>query len=230
MFKIGGYLKFSLIDFPKHIAAVIFTQGCNFRCPFCHNPELVLKRRFQLPIPQREIWEFLQKRQGKLDGVAITGGEPLIQPGLDEFIRKIKKMGYAVKLDTNGTSPGLLNRLIRENLIDYIAMDLKADENNYAKVCGVPVNFDKIVKSMDIIRSSGLHYEFRTTVVKPLHQIDNFEQIAGLLQTEDKYILQNYRESKRVGSKDLDMQPFSDAELQQILSIFTSHSITAKIR
>lgn len=224
--KIGGIHKFSLIDFPKKIAALIFTQGCNFRCPFCHNPELVLPRRFQLPLPVAEVIDFLKFRFGKLDGVVVTGGEPLIQDGVEDFIAQIKQIGYAVKLDTNGSSPAKLNRLIKNDLLDYIAMDLKASIDNYAKVCGVPVNLDNILKSMELIRMSGIPYEFRTTMVKNLHHKTEIEQIAGLLKKEDKYIIQNFRNAKRVGRKDLPLDSFTDEELEYFEQVLTSQGIT----
>jgi pyruvate formate lyase activating enzyme len=228
--KIGGFLRFSLIDFPGKVAAVIFTQGCNFRCPFCHNPELVLPRRFQLPVPEAEVLELLKKRFGKLDGVAITGGEPLIQQDLEEFIFKIKQIGYQVKIDTNGSYPAILKKLIRQNLIDYIAMDIKAALTNYPKVIDTPVNLDYILRSIQTIRESGLPYEFRTTIVKNLHTIDDINEIARLLQPEDRFVLQNFRPAKRVGHKDLPLAAFEAEELAEFQQILSDYNLNFTLR
>ncbi len=228
--KIGGYLGFSLIDFPQKVAAVIFTQGCNFLCPFCHNPELVLPRRFQLPVPEKKILDLLKIRFGKLDGVAITGGEPLIQDDLEEFIYQIKKLGYAVKIDTNGSRPASLKNLLRRKLVDYIAMDIKAAPQNYAKVAGVPLNLDYIYKSMEIIRASGLPYEFRTTVVKNLHELEEFRDIARLLKPDDVYIIQNFRSAKRVGHIDLPFATFDDEELKYISNLLSEFNLNYSVR
>jgi pyruvate formate lyase activating enzyme len=222
---IGGFLRFSLIDFPEKVAAVVFTQGCNFRCPFCHNPELVLPRRFQLPIEEGTVIQFLKTRVGKLDGVVITGGEPLIQEGLDIFLREIKNMGYAVKLDTNGSYPTHLKKLLDGKLIDYLAMDIKASPDNYAKIAGVPVNLDYICKTITLIRNSGVPYEFRTTVVKNLHQIEEFEDLAGYLLPEEKYVLQNFSPSVTVGPSKLDLEPFDKEEMSRISQIFQNYGI-----
>jgi len=228
--KIGGLLKFSLIDYPYKISAVIFTQGCNFRCPFCHNPELVLPRRFQLPISVEDILSFLKMRFGKLDGVVITGGEPFFHDDISELIQRIKEIGYSIKLDTNGSRPARLSDLIRSKLIDYIALDIKAAPVNYSKVTGVPVNVDYIMKSIELIRESGLPYEFRTTIVKNLHETEEFNELAELLHPEDSYILQNFTPSKRVGAKELPLAPFEKKELKEILDIFQAKGIYAKLR
>jgi len=153
--KIGGLQKFSLLDYPGKISAVIFTQGCNFRCAYCHNPELVDPERFQACIPEEEVFAYLKKRRGLLEAVTVTGGEPTIQKGLIPFIRRIKAMGYLVKLDTNGSMPEVLEELIRQKLIDYIAMDIKAPLEKYEDVIGVPVNWEIIRQSIDVIKESG---------------------------------------------------------------------------
>ena len=228
--KIGGFLRFSLIDFPGRISAVVFTQGCNFRCPFCHNPELVLPRRFQLPLVEEEVMELLQQRFGKLDGVTITGGEPLLQPDLEEFLYKIKRIGYDIKLDTNGSYPGVLKKLINRELVDYLAMDVKAALANYPKVIDMPVNLDYIVRSMDIIRQSGLPYEFRTTIVKNLHTVEDIKEIAKILHPEDRYALQNFRPAKRVGHKDLPLAAFDEPELAEFEQILSAHNLNYSLR
>lgn len=189
---IGGLEKLSLIDFPGEIAAVIFTRSCNFRCHFCYNPMLVLapgegeikyKEEDLFSITEEDLFLFLKERQGKLSGVVISGGEPTLQTDLKEFIKKIKAMGFKVKLDSNGTNPEILEDLIRENLLDYIAMDFKAPLNKYEKVVGVKVDIDKIKKSLDLLRKDLVPHEFRSTLVPGLHDLNDLiimsEEIAG---------------------------------------------------
>ncbi len=178
--KIGGLIKFTLIDFPGRPAAVIFTQGCNLRCRYCHNPELVYPHLFTEPAPTEEIMSFLQRRQGSLDGVVISGGEPTLHDDLPAFISQIKELGYAVKLDTNGTRPEMLQELIDKKLVDYIAMDLKAPLDKYVLITGIETNPEIILKSMDIIRQSGLEYEFRTTYDKEVLTDADIEQLQEL--------------------------------------------------
>ena len=166
--RIGGFQKISLIDYPGKIAAVVFTQGCNFRCPFCHNLDLVLPSCFHSPMEEGEIISFLATRMGKLQGVVVTGGEPTLQSDLDDFIRKIKTMGFAVKLDTNGSRPHVIKNLIDQKLIDFIAMDIKAPIERYPEISRVNINPDFIKESVEIITGSGMSYQFRTTFPKPL--------------------------------------------------------------
>ncbi|MFA6584273.1 MAG: anaerobic ribonucleoside-triphosphate reductase activating protein [Elusimicrobiaceae bacterium] len=161
--KIGGLTRFSLIDYPGHIAAVVFLQGCNFRCPFCHNPELVYPEKFAEPLPEETLFSFLLRRRGQLDGVVITGGEPSVQVGLPAFIARIKELGYKVKLDTNGSNPALLKRLFDENALDFIAMDLKAQFLKYPLLTGTKANMDAIGQSVELIKNSGVKHEFRIT-------------------------------------------------------------------
>ncbi|MBN2538411.1 MAG: anaerobic ribonucleoside-triphosphate reductase activating protein, partial [Deltaproteobacteria bacterium] len=166
--KIGDIQKFSLIDYPGRICATIFTQGCNFRCPYCHNPELVEPSLFRRTIIDDEVFSFLDKRRGKLDAVNITGGEPTLQPDLIECIKIIRSMGYMVKIDTNGSFPEVLRKLIDDNLLDYIAMDVKAPPEKYGEVTGSSIAVDNIAESIHLIMDSGIDYEFRTTIVKSL--------------------------------------------------------------
>lgn len=164
--KIGGLIKFTLIDFPGRPAAVVFTQGCNFRCRYCHNPELVYPHLFAEPVAEEEIYSFLKRRQGTLEGVVVSGGEPTLHEDLPQFLADLKAMGYATKLDTNGTRPEMLRRLLDAKLLDYIAMDIKAPLEKYALITGVDFNPEVLKQSMDLIRQSGLEYEFRTTYDK----------------------------------------------------------------
>ena len=193
--RIGGIQKMTLIDFPGKIATTVFTVGCSFRCGFCHNPELVLAEQFPEPNEmEKEFFEHLQKRQGKLEGVCITGGEPTIQTDIVKFIRKIKFMGYAVKLDSNGTQPAVLQKLLDEKLLDYIAMDIKHTPDRYDSATGVNFDIEKVKKSVRIIMESGVDYEFRTTVVPGLHSEEDFLKIADWIRGAKVYYLQSYRE------------------------------------
>ena len=178
--KIGGLIKFTLLDFPGRPAAVIFTQGCNFRCRYCHNPELVYPHLFTEPAPEEEIWSFLQRRQGTLEGVVVSGGEPTLHDDLPAFMAQIKAFGYAVKLDTNGTRPEMIQELIDKKLVDYIAMDLKAPLEKYALITGTDTNPEILTRSMDIIRQSGLEYEFRTTYDKEVLTDADIETLKKL--------------------------------------------------
>lgn len=178
--KIGGLLKFTLIDFPGRPAAVIFTQGCNFRCRYCHNPELVYPHLFTEPVAEEEIDAFLKRRQGTLEGVVVSGGEPTLFDDLPQFLSKLKSMGYAVKLDTNGTRPEMLKELIDNKLVDFIAMDLKAPLEKYALITGVDFNISVLQQSMDLIRHGGIGYEFRTTYDKEVLTDADIEAIAKL--------------------------------------------------
>jgi pyruvate formate lyase activating enzyme len=196
--NIGGYQKLTLIDYPGKLATTVFTVGCSFRCPFCHNPELVLGgRQSGSDVLEKEFLNFLKKRQDKLEGVCITGGEPTIQPDLVDFIRKIKKLGFLVKLDTNGTRPDVLKKLLDLKLLDFIAMDIKNQLKNYDKTTGgALVDKDRIKLSVDLIRNSKLPYEFRTTVVPGIHTEKDFIAIAEWIGGAENYYLQEYRELK----------------------------------
>lgn len=182
--KFGGLIKFTLIDFPGRPAAVIFTQGCNFRCRYCHNPELVYPHLFTEPAPEEEIWSFLQRRQGTLEGVVVSGGEPTLFDDLPEFMAKIKKLGYKIKLDTNGTRPDMVAELIEKKLVDYIAMDLKAPLDKYNLITGVDFNPEILTRSMELIRNSGLEYEFRTTYDKEVLTDDDIDALKKLTHNE----------------------------------------------
>ncbi len=179
--KIGGLLKFTLIDFPGRPAAMIFTQGCNFRCRYCHNPELVYPHMFSEPVAEEEIDAFLKRRQGTLEGIVVSGGEPTIFDDLPQFLAKIKSYGYAIKLDTNGTRPDMIKELLDKKLVDFIAMDLKAPLEKYALITGVQANPAILQKSMDLIRQAGIGYEFRTTYDKEVLTDADIEAISKLV-------------------------------------------------
>ncbi len=188
---IGGLQKLTLIDYPGKISCTVFTVGCNFDCAFCHNPELVdpNKIKNQPIISEKDFFEFLGTRQGVLEGVCITGGEPTLQPDLPDFIGRIKELGFSVKLDTNGSNPDVLKNLFNKNMIDYIAMDVK--EPLQASSFKIQVS-----RSIEIIKNSGLDYEFRTTVVPSLHSKEDIIKIAQELSPAKKYFLQQFYPSK----------------------------------
>ena len=192
--KISGFQKLTLLDFPGHTACTLFTSGCNMRCPFCHNTPLVTGDAEE-SYSEEEILSYLKKRQGILDGVAITGGEPLLHKDIGDFIRKVKDTGYKVKLDTNGSRSELLEALIKDGLVDYIAMDIKNSPGKYAVTSGSEIPFSEIEKSIELIKNSGIPHEFRTTVVKEFHEAEDISEIAQLLGEKEKYYLQQFKDS-----------------------------------
>lgn len=189
--QIGGFQKTSLLDYPDTISAIIWTVGCNFNCPFCYNPQLIKKTTKS--ISEEEVLSFLKKRKGLLEGLSISGGEPLIQKNIVDFIKKVKKLGYLVKIDTNGTNPTKLQGLIDEKLVDYLAMDVKAPKKKYDKLAGVKVDIKKIEKSIEIIKKSTLDYEFKTTFVPDLLKKEDIIKIAQWLEGSEKYFLQQFK-------------------------------------
>ena len=183
--KIGGLIKFTLIDFPGRPAAVVFTQGCNFRCRYCHNPELVYPHLFLEPMPEEDLFAFLKRRQGTLEGVVITGGEPTLHEDILDFTAKIKQMGFAIKWDTNGTRPEMLREAYQRKLLDYVAMDLKAPLEKYSAITGVDFNPEIIKESMKLIKESGVPYQFRTTYDKEVLTDEDISAIRSL--TDEKH-------------------------------------------
>ena len=191
--RIGGFQKCSLIEYPGRICAVVFTQGCNFRCPYCHNPALVDRRLYRKPIPEKVIADFLDKRHGLLEAVTVTGGEPLLQKNIFAFLKSVKKQSYSVKLDTNGSFPEKLERIVSDKLVDYVAMDIKAPPQRYASLAGVPVDWRAIRDSIEIIARSGIPHHFRTTEVKTLLSRNDIDEIRSLLPDSSQHILQEFR-------------------------------------
>lgn len=194
--KIGGFQKFSLLDYPGELAAIIFTQGCNFRCSYCHNPELVDAAKSDSLYPEDQILDFLKRRIGKLNAVVIGGGEPTLQEDLEDFLAKIKAMNYLIKVDTNGSLPEVIECLVKKKLVDYWAMDLKAPESLYPVVTRSDIPFSRILESMEIIRSSSKNYEFRTTFFDRLLHLEDLEKIQSLLCPGDKFYIQQCQYSK----------------------------------
>ncbi len=193
--KIKGLQKLTLLDYPEKMACTVFLAGCNFRCPFCHNASLVTKIDEDY-IDEEDFFSFLNKRKGILNGVCITGGEPTLYPDLENFIRRIKDMGFLVKLDTNGYNPDILIDLVNKGLIDYVAMDIKNSKEKYAKTAGLSsLDISRIEKSVDFLLSGAVPYEFRTTVVKELHNEEDMKNISQWIENADRYFLQSFQDS-----------------------------------
>lgn len=211
---IGGFQKTSLIDYPDKISAVVFTQGCNFKCGYCHNPELIEAE--DSLVDEDSILKFLEFRIGKIDAVVITGGEPTLQKGLIEFIKKIKKMGYLIKLDTNGSSPEVISKLLKEKLIDYIAMDVKSPLEKYKDIANSNINTDLIKQSISFIINSDIDYEFRTTVLKSQLTREDFEKIEILISGAKNYYLQQFVASKILNPIFLREKNYTIEEFTQI--------------
>ena len=193
---ISGLQKLTLLDFPGHTACTVFTPGCNWRCPFCHNAALVLRPKGQPELDMEAFFAFLQKRRGLLDGVAVTGGEPTLHADLPDFLRRVRDAGFQVKLDTNGTNPRMLRSILREGLADYVAMDIKAGRENYPAVTGtLRPGLPAVEESAALLMEGDLPFEFRTTVVKELHSAEDFQDIAVWLRGEEPYFLQGFKDS-----------------------------------
>jgi pyruvate formate lyase activating enzyme len=189
--NIGGFQETSLLDYPGKLAAIVWTAGCNFRCPFCYNKQLVFEESEKIPL--QRIFTVLDERKGKLDAVSITGGEPLMHEELYKFIKTIKEKGYLVKVDTNGSFPHRLKNLLDNNLLDYVAMDIKATKEKYAQVAGIPVDVSAIDQSISMIRQQAPEYEFKTTVVPRFHTKEDILNIAQWIQGSKRYYLQQFK-------------------------------------
>ena len=227
---IGGLQKFSLSDFPGLISAIIFTRGCDFRCPYCHNPELVDPSRFASSIPLDEVMDFLRSRAGRLQGVVVTGGEPTIHPDLPAFLAGLKGMGFAVKLDTNGTNPGMLQRLAADRVLDYIAMDIKAPPARYASTVQAPVAVKDLLLSVDLVRHSGIPHEFRTTFVEEFLSTTDVLAIAELVKGCQRYVLQPFRGGKVLDAGLKASEPENRIRLTEIARIVAAAGYTVELR
>ena len=214
--RIGGLRRVSFIDYPGRIGAVVFTQGCNFRCPYCHNPELADPARYGPLLDEGEVFSFFERRRGKLDAVTVTGGEPSIQPDLDLFMEKIKKMGYLIKLDTNGSNPAVLETLIRRELVDYVAMDIKGPLKRYEEIASAKVDLSAIRSSIKLLLTSTVEHEFRTTVVRSQLAINDLRAIAELLGKASLYVLQPFVPTKAIDEKFLSAASYSPDEFAAI--------------
>lgn len=185
-----------MVDFDGKIACTVFTGGCNFRCPFCHNAPLVVGNLKSQQIDESEVFDYLQKRKGLVDAVCVTGGEPTLQPDLCDFLAKVRSMGYATKLDTNGLRPDVLKAVLDDKLVDYVAMDVKNSPEKYAHTVGVQnVDMGKILSSIQLLKDSGIDFEFRTTLIKEFHTSDDVQKIAYLVSGAPRYFMQKYNDN-----------------------------------
>jgi pyruvate formate lyase activating enzyme len=216
--RIGGIQKCSAIDFPGKIACVLFTQGCNFRCPFCHNEELIKPIRFVSNISKEEIFKFLETRRRLLDAVVISGGEPTLHPDLEIWFRRIKDLGFATKLDTNGTHPGVTQSLIQKHLIDFIAMDIKhrLQEAPYEHIIGIQKILLTVKESIQILMKSSIDYEFRTTLIREVHTREDVFAIAESLQGAKQWTLQEFRSQKTLNPQWQDFHPWPSHEMESL--------------
>ena len=227
--EIHGLQKLTLLDFPGHTACTVFTGRCNFRCPFCQNASLVLQPETLAAIPEEDVFRFLEKRRGLLDGVAVTGGEPTLQPDLPDFLRRVKDLGFETKLDTNGALPRVLRGILDDGLADYVAMDVKSSPEGYGRCAGVPGDvLPAVEESVRLLRSSGVPHEFRTTAVKGLHTPEDFEAIGRWLAGEENYFIQSYADSGDILAPG--MEAFSKEELEELLAAVRPHIPRAQLR
>lgn len=228
---IGGLQKLTLIDYPGKVAATVFTAGCNFFCEFCHNPDLVLiKKTNNEPFMTREqfFW-WLEKKIGLLDGVCITGGEPTIHDDLVDFIKEIKELGFLVKLDTNGTNPEILENLLTQKLVDYLAMDIKSSLEKYKRFSKTKMNMEKIKKSVDLVRQAP-EYEFRTTVIPLFHDEKELHQIAKWLRGAKKYALQQFRPDVTLDPRCSMLKPYAEKELKNFCQLLQPFFESCELR
>ena len=223
-----GFEKLSLVDFDDNLTATLFMAGCPFRCPFCHNGDLVLRPDTAVPIPWSEIMEYLKKRRTVLDAVCISGGEPTLMPDLKDKIKQIKALGYLVKLDTNGYNPEIVIDLIEEHLIDYVAMDIKNCREKYSLTCGTPIDLPRIEMMVEYLQKKHFPHEFRTTLVAEFHEEHDIVEIAKWIGKEERYFLQQYIESEHVIKKGLHEVSLEQVEKYQ--QILWKHGINAVLR
>ena len=227
--RLQGLQKLTLLDFPEKVACTVFTAGCNFRCPFCHNASLVTHIPEQADMDEERFFSFLKKRKGIIDGVCVTGGEPLLQPDIEDFIRKIKELGYLVKLDTNGSFPDKLKDLVEKRLVDYVAMDIKNSVEKYGVTIGLDTRYSETVKeSVAFLKEGHVDYEFRTTVTKNFHSEEDFEEIGKWIQGAKHYYLQSF-----VDSGDLieaNIEGVSKEEMEMFLKKVKPYIPSAEIR
>lgn len=227
--KIYGLQKTTLVDYPGHVATTLFTGGCNFRCPYCHNGDLVIGLNDIEPYAIEDIFSHLQKRKGVLDGVVISGGEPTLQTDLPDFIRQIKELGYLVKLDTNGTNPAMLRSLVEEGLVDYVAMDIKHSRAKYASIShAADDSLESIAASVDYLKEGHVDYEFRTTLCKELHKETDMTAIGLWLMGAKAYYLQPYKESEQVIQPGF--HPHDAATLESFVHILSAFIPKVEIR
>ena len=224
--NIVGLQKVSLLNYPGLVSATIYVNGCNFRCPFCHNSSIV-KCEYE-ELSEEQVFEYLIERKKMLDGVCVSGGEPTTQKNLKEFILKLKDMGFKVKLDTNGYNPKVLNELLKSKCLDYVAMDIKNSDEKYTKTAGVNINMDMINESIRLIMNSNIDYEFRTTVVEELHELTDIEFIAKKLAGAKAYFIQNFEDSGDIMQNGL--HGFKKEKLQEFIEVAKKYIPNSNLR
>ncbi|RLJ07338.1 MAG: anaerobic ribonucleoside-triphosphate reductase activating protein [Candidatus Aenigmatarchaeota archaeon] len=220
MIEVKGWQKTSLIDYPGKMCSVIFLPYCNFRCPFCQNPGLVKNPEEQPSISVEEVVEYIESKKEWIDGVCVTGGEPTIHKDLPELLEKFKSIGVFVKLDTNGSNPEMLKELIKKGLLDYVAMDIKAPLEKYHIAAGVKVDTEKIKESINIIKNSGIDYEFRATVIPRLHKKEDLQKMAELVKGAKKFAIQQFRPNITLDESFQKEKPYSNEELEEFKEMF----------
>jgi len=244
--QIGGLQKLTLIDYPGKLACTVFCAGCNYRCPWCYNSELVFPEKIKkiLQVSEQDFFEFLKKRKELLNGVCLGGGEPTINQDLPDFCQKIKQLGYAVKLDTNGSNPGLLKELINNNLVDYIALDVKAPTEKYIQIIGLEKNINlgraqnfwtaqiiqNVDKSIQLLKQEKIDYEFRTTVIPDFLKIEDIIKISQWISPAKRYFLQQFKPEKTLNPKFEKIRPYSQKYLLSIQKAIAPFFETCEIR
>lgn len=228
---IKGLQKTSMVDYPGKVVATLFTDKCNFRCPFCHNVDLVLNSGKMPEISQEEILNFLRERKKWLDGVCITGGEPTLHKGIVDFIKKIKEIGLLVKLDTNGTNPEMLKELIDSKLVDYVAMDIKSSKENYGKATNSTIDLNKIRQSIGLLNQGKVEFEFRTTAVPKFYNKEEAKKIGEWLKGSRKYVLQQFSEKKDMLDNSLkNIKPYTKTEFEEFKEILKDYFDVVEVR
>jgi len=227
---IGGLQKLTLVDFPGRLAAVLFTRGCNFRCPYCHNPELVDPSVYAEPIPEAEVFSFLEGRVARLEGVVVTGGEPTVHADLPDLLRRIRRLGFFIKLDTNGSAPEMIDRLCRESLLDYVAIDIKSSPDSYERAAGTPVDAAALRRSVELVISSGLPHELRMTFIEPFVALDDMAGVAELARGCALFLVQPFEPSKAIDPRVVLLPRTSREKLEQARSRLSAMGLPAALR
>lgn len=227
---IVGLQRLSLIDYPGRLCATAFTSGCNFRCPYCYNVDIVLGHQAMEKIPEAYVLSLLYQRRGFLDGLCVGGGEPTIHNGLLAFLYKVKSIGYLVKLDTNGSKPKRLKKLMEERVVDYVAMDVKAPLRRYPEVARCKVDADEVVRSIRLLRRGRVDHEFRTTVVPGLLDGDDLEEIAQTLAGSKRFVIQQFRPGRTLDPEFMDVKPYSENDLREFQNRISPYFAECKLR
>jgi pyruvate formate lyase activating enzyme len=228
--KIAGLQKLTLIDYPGKVACTVFTKGCNLRCPYCHNPELIEPQGSENLMPEEDFLDFLKTRKNFLDGVCITGGEPALQTDLEDFVSKVKELGFLVKVDTNGTRPDVLSNLISGPLVDYVAMDIKTSLGKYSSDLGFKGSTARLTESIDMIMGSSLEHEFRTTVVPGLVEKEELQEIARMIKGSERYFIQNFRPGYVLDPRLSELKGYSQPVLEKFKTTMEDYIENVAIR